>query len=167
MTPSNGNIVRVTGSLCKEFTGPWWIPRTKTSDAELWCFRCVAGSGGDLRRHRARYDAIVIYCFASTLAVRVWMFTAKMVRYFQQGYILTISLSLAPTYVRINAFLVLKNNCPRKGAISFKDYVNDPRYAIDLVDMNISFLVIWICYKFQAQHISFYKRHSVLDTLSH
>ena len=38
MTSSNGNIFRVTGHLCWEFTGPRWIPRTKASDAELWCF---------------------------------------------------------------------------------------------------------------------------------
>ena len=33
----NGNIFRVTGHLCGEFTGPRWIPHTKASDAELWC----------------------------------------------------------------------------------------------------------------------------------
>ena len=38
MTSSNGNIFRVTGHLCGEFTGPRWIPRTKASEAELWCF---------------------------------------------------------------------------------------------------------------------------------
>ena len=38
MTSSNGNIFRVTGHLCGEFTGPQWIPCTKASDAELWCF---------------------------------------------------------------------------------------------------------------------------------
>ena len=38
MTSSNGTIFRVTGPLCGEFTGPRWIPRTKASDAELWCF---------------------------------------------------------------------------------------------------------------------------------
>ena len=38
MTSSNGNIFRVTGPLCVEFTGDRWIPRTKASDAELWCF---------------------------------------------------------------------------------------------------------------------------------
>ena len=38
MTSSNGNIFRVIGHLCGEFTGPRWIPRTKASDAELWCF---------------------------------------------------------------------------------------------------------------------------------
>ena len=38
MTSSNGNILRVTGHWCGEFTGHRWIPRTKASDAELWCF---------------------------------------------------------------------------------------------------------------------------------
>ena len=38
MTSSNGNIFPVTGLLCGEFTGHQWIPRTKASDAELWCF---------------------------------------------------------------------------------------------------------------------------------
>ena len=38
MTSSNGNIFRVTGPLCGEFTGYRWIPLTKASDAELWCF---------------------------------------------------------------------------------------------------------------------------------
>ena len=38
MTSSNGNIFRVTGPLCGEFTGHRWIPLTKASDAELWRF---------------------------------------------------------------------------------------------------------------------------------
>ena len=38
MTSSNGDIFRVTGHLCGEFTGFRWNPRTKASDAELWCF---------------------------------------------------------------------------------------------------------------------------------
>ena len=38
MTSSNENIFRVTGPLCGKFTCPRWIPRTKASDAELWCF---------------------------------------------------------------------------------------------------------------------------------
>ena len=72
MTSSNGNIFRVTGSLCG------WIPRAKSSDRELWCFLWSAPwingwvnnrDAGDLRRHRAHYDVIVIYsCF------RGWVF---------------------------------------------------------------------------------------------
>ena len=38
MKSTNGNIFRVTGHLCGEFTGRRWISRTKASDAELWCF---------------------------------------------------------------------------------------------------------------------------------
>ena len=38
MTSSNGNLFRVTGHLCGEFTGPRWIPHTKASDAELCGF---------------------------------------------------------------------------------------------------------------------------------
>ena len=37
MMSSNGNIFRVTGPLCGEFTGHRWISLTKASDAELWC----------------------------------------------------------------------------------------------------------------------------------
>ena len=38
MTSSNGNIFRVTGPLCGEFSGYRWIPLTKASVTELWCF---------------------------------------------------------------------------------------------------------------------------------
>ena len=65
ITSWNGNIFRVTGPLCREFTGHWWIPLTKASDAELWCFLWSAAwvhnrEAGDLRRHRAHYDVIVM-----------------------------------------------------------------------------------------------------------
>ena len=40
MTSSNENIFLVTGPLCGKFTGHRWIPLTKASDAELWCFLC-------------------------------------------------------------------------------------------------------------------------------
>ena len=69
MTSSIGNIFRVTGHLRGEFTGHRWIPRTKASDAELWCILWCAPDkrlskqswAGDLRRHRAHYDVTVIY----------------------------------------------------------------------------------------------------------
>ena len=38
MTSSNENVFYVTGLLCKEFTSHQWIPLTKASEAELWCF---------------------------------------------------------------------------------------------------------------------------------
>ena len=51
--------------LCGEFIGHRWIPRTKASDEELWCFlwstpwiNCWVNNreAGDLRRHHDRYD---------------------------------------------------------------------------------------------------------------
>ena len=67
--PHDGNIFRATGHLCGEFTGHRWIPRTKASDVELWCFLWSAPwtngwvnnrEAGDLRRHLAHYDVIVM-----------------------------------------------------------------------------------------------------------
>ena len=73
MTSSNGNIYRVTGLLCGQFTGHRWIPLTKASDTELWCFLWSAPwingwhnrEAGDLGRHRAHHDVIVmcVMCF--------------------------------------------------------------------------------------------------------
>ena len=55
-----GNISRVTGPLCGEFTDPRWIPREKASDAELCGILWSAPEAGDLRRHRAHYHVIVM-----------------------------------------------------------------------------------------------------------
>ena len=38
MTSSNGSIFRFTGPLWGEFTSHRWIPPTKASEAEIWCF---------------------------------------------------------------------------------------------------------------------------------
>ena len=65
MTSSNGNIFRITGALCGEFTCHRWIPLTKASDAELWCFLWSAPEqnnreAGELRCHQAHYDVTVM-----------------------------------------------------------------------------------------------------------
>ena len=103
MTSSNGNIFRVTDPLCEEFTSHRWIPLTKTSDAELWCFVWSAPwinnwvnnrEAGDLRRHRAHYDVIVMTCthdelmtyfqldhqvhtYSSEISIKLYKFSAK------------------------------------------------------------------------------------------
>ena len=68
MTSSNGKIFRITGHLCKEFSSHQWIPRTKASDTELWCFLWFAPwingwvndcKAGDLRGHRAHYGTAI------------------------------------------------------------------------------------------------------------
>ena len=69
MTSSNGNIFRVTGPLCGEFTGHWKISLTTASDTDLWCFLWSAPwingwvnnrGAGEMRRHRAHYDVILM-----------------------------------------------------------------------------------------------------------
>ena len=66
MTSSDGNIFRVTGLFCGEFTGHRWIPLTNVSDAELWCFLCDCTNvwvnnryTGGLRRHYVYCDVTV------------------------------------------------------------------------------------------------------------
>ena len=73
MTSSNGNIFRVTGHLCGEFTGPRWIPyKGLWRGALIFFLICVwindwvnNREAGDLRRYRAHYDVIVVYRFTS------------------------------------------------------------------------------------------------------
>ena len=53
MTSSNGNIFRVTGPLCWEFTGP------RGALIYAWINDWVNNrEAGDLRRHRAHYEVI-------------------------------------------------------------------------------------------------------------
>ena len=61
VTSSNGNIFRVTGHLCGEFTGHRWCGALMFS---LICARINHWvnnrEAGDLKRYRARYDVIVM-----------------------------------------------------------------------------------------------------------
>ena len=68
MTWSNGNIFRVTGPLCGEFTGPGEFrtqrPVTRSFDVFLICV-WINGwvnnrEAGDLRRHLGHFDVIVM-----------------------------------------------------------------------------------------------------------
>ena len=65
MTSSNENILRVTGPLCRQFTGNRWNPLTKASNAGLWWFLWPNGWGnnrdaGDMIRHCAHYDVKIM-----------------------------------------------------------------------------------------------------------
>ena len=63
MTSSNGNIFRVTGHLCREFTGHKGQWR---GSLIFFFYLCLSkrlskqARGGDLRRHRAHYDVTVM-----------------------------------------------------------------------------------------------------------
>ena len=68
MTSWNGNIFRVTGPLCGEFTGPGEFPhKVQWREALVFSLSCAWINGrvnnrvdGDLRRHRSPYDVIVM-----------------------------------------------------------------------------------------------------------
>ena len=68
MTSSNGNIFRVTGPLCGEFTGDQWRgDKAQWRGALMFSLICAwmnswvnNGEDGDLRRHRTRYDVTVM-----------------------------------------------------------------------------------------------------------
>ena len=68
MTLSNGTIVRVTGPLCGEFSGPGEFPAQRPvtrSFNVLFYLRWINDwvnnrEAGDLRRHRGHYDVNVI-----------------------------------------------------------------------------------------------------------
>ena len=68
MRSSCGNSFCVTGPLCGEFTGHRYIPFTKASEVQRWCFvdlHQTHGSvnnrnAGDLRRHHAQYDVTLL-----------------------------------------------------------------------------------------------------------
>ena len=84
MTSSNGNIFRVTGHLCGEFTGHRWIPRTKATrkwrEAMMFSFICAWINGwvnnpgaDDYRRHRAHYDVAVTGLYKPNVNMIWWM----------------------------------------------------------------------------------------------
>ena len=82
MTSSNGNIIRVTGPLCGEFTGHRWLPLTKPVTQSfavnsphksqwrralifslIWAWAngwVNIRKAGDLRHHPAHYDVTVM-----------------------------------------------------------------------------------------------------------
>ena len=91
MASSNGNICRVTGHWCGEFTGPRWTPRAKGQWRGALMFPLICfwindllnnRDAGDLRRYRANYDVIVTWswkhawvaqlCWHKILILALW-----------------------------------------------------------------------------------------------
>ena len=80
---SNGNIFHITGPLRGESTGHRWIPLTKASDAELWCFLLICAwsnswaknrDASDLRCHRNHYEVAVMWIFVvEVLSFVLWV----------------------------------------------------------------------------------------------
>ena len=72
MTLSNGDIFRVTGPLCGEFTGHRWISHTKGQWHGALMFSLIVAwtkgwvnnrNASDLKRHHTHYDVTVMFSF--------------------------------------------------------------------------------------------------------
>ena len=77
MTSSNGNIFRVTGPLCGEFTGHRWIPTQRSMTRSFNFVICAwingwvnTGEAGNLRRHRAHFDVTLMLALAQLCLMR-------------------------------------------------------------------------------------------------
>ena len=73
MTPSNGNNFRVTGLLYGKFTGHRWIPRTKATDAELWCFLLSAPEP----TAKQTMETLVIWDPTALIMTSLWWYRAS------------------------------------------------------------------------------------------
>ena len=129
MTSSNGSIFRVTGPLCGEFTGNRWIPHTKASDAELCCFLPSAPwingwvnnrEAGDLRRHRAHYDVIVVL---NINAVFIFIISRTHTQYYQHEN-KTIRLRLVCVFfIMCECRQLISTLRPRRNGRNFADVI--------------------------------------------
>ena len=91
MTSSNGNIFRVTGPLCGEFTGPGDFPTqrpvTRSFDVFFICARINdwvnKREAGDLRRYRGHYVVIVMpnTFYASFQVLFAWKHVLACINY--------------------------------------------------------------------------------------
>ena len=77
MTSSNGNIFRVTGPLCGEFTGPGEFPAQRPVTRSFDVFFDLRlnkrlskqREAGDLRRNSSHYDVIIMY---TVISITCW-----------------------------------------------------------------------------------------------
>ena len=141
MTFSNGSILRVTDPLCGELTGHRWIPRTKASDGELWCFLWSAPwinlwvnnrEAGDLRRHRAHYEIIVMFvvvcCVLVILLPRLGPYLSGLLNWYWGNRMIVSQLSymqavtraiIAPLWDYVFLYAVQHTVYPKKYAHGF------------------------------------------------
>ena len=93
MTSSNGNIFRVTGHSCGDFTGDQWNSPHKGQWRAAFMFSLIYAwingwvnndEAGDLRRHRAHDDVIVICQFCRHwwyMKLSLWQLTVPTLTY--------------------------------------------------------------------------------------
>ena len=166
MTPWNENIFRVTGHLCGEFTGSRWSPRTKAMQwrgALMFSLICVWINGwvnnreaGDLRRHCAHYDVIVIPVRWTTRGKNIncnernlvcinlvktypvpflrWWFTVQWrTAYLNQCGLITNQILVDITWIKIN---ILR---PRQMVDIFQTTVSNAFFLSKMYDLRLQF----------------------------
>ena len=141
MTSSNGNIFHITGPLCGEFTGHWWIPHTKASDAELWCFLWSSpwinswvnnGEAGDLRRHLDHYDIIVIKTPKMTILLSYLWFSVAV-------YDL---LSRYKTKADLEQWILCKYSSAKSTDVTYK-------WISNYIHLNLWDVIVYPCHNFR------------------
>ena len=115
MTSSNGNIFRVPGLLCGEFTGHHKGQWREALMFSLIC-ACINGSvnnreAGDLRRHRGHYDVTVMLRAHSNDS----MYIIHIYIYNEVWYIRSLSLSALVRQWRGVREKTRRNICINKG----------------------------------------------------
>ena len=109
MTSWNGNIFRVIGPFCGEFTGHWWIPLTEASGAEhwyyLWSAPCINGwvNNGpaiDLRRHYSPYDVTVMWIHGCSISFH-WIAEIFLRMLDKRGVLMLVSTELQTVYTEL------------------------------------------------------------------
>ena len=149
MTSSNGNISRVTGHLCGnspvtgEFTSQsQWRGALMFSLFYAWINGWVNnGEPGDLRCHRAQYDAVVIQLRAQ------WWGKFVITFLYVQFWIRLAAVSKRDKKVRTVAFLVVRS--VNKSRDTRNCVQNKPEYAICVIFTTRSYYkALWLilCY---------------------
>ena len=141
----------VTGHLCGEFIVHRWIPCKKASDTELWCFLWSWINGwvnnreaGDLRRHRAHYDVIVmLYIFPKRYQLHI-PFTNTLAIFVKHTMLNAVSQmfqKMMPLNIYIKHMALSARKAVDKTSSTMK--ASWRRNAILMVDSNHKRPVIW------------------------
>ena len=156
MTSSNGNIFRVTGPLCGEFTGHLWIPGTETSDAELWCYLWSAPwingwvnncEAGDLRCQRAHCNVIVmLVLLCSSHFIQILVLTQNFMSLVLRSHLYMYKPVQCINSMWMPLFLVVSDNsCSPAKAFFFYSY---PTLNKLYLNLTLSYLIFaWYDWK--------------------
>ena len=157
MTSSNGNIFCVTGHLCGEFTGPRWIPHTKASDAELWCFLWSASNKRLSKQPSGWWFEMLPWslwrqCNALPiwLSVQITMITNSLINIHHEACIMDIVVQLTQQGIELVSTWCRQQRVWHFGVVTFRSA--HPHETCKYVHRNI--LTVWMGVGYQRHHVS-------------